>query len=40
MDACMQCPYYEQCSADPAYPCFLDSPEEAEFWSSIGKSDG
>lgn len=40
MDACMQCPFYEQCSGDPDYPCFLDSSDEDEFWSSIGRSDG
>lgn len=36
MDACVDCPYKERCSADPAQPCFLDDPEDAEWWYSLG----
>lgn len=36
MDACMTCPYWESCSTDPNWPCFLDSEDDAEWWNSLG----
>lgn len=27
MDACLCCPYYIQCAADPNFKCFLDQPD-------------
>lgn len=25
MDACIDCPFYDECSENPAYPCYLDA---------------
>ena len=40
MDACLKCPFADDCRLDPDAPCFLDSEQDSEFWQQVGGSDG